>query len=374
MNADFDISGMRRWVLKIGSSLITDVSAGLNERRINSWVRQVDDLKNNGLEIVIVSSGSIVEGMKRLGWRERPTELHLLQVAAAVGQMGLVRAYESAFDQFGHQTAQVLLTNADIANRSRYLNARNTLRKLLELGIIPIVNENDTVVTDEIRLGDNDTLASLVANIVDADLLIILTDQNGLYESDPRYDSSAKLIKRAQSNDPNILKFAGPGNALGRGGMATKVEAARKAARSGAATVIASGLDDVQLQKIYKNEFTGTLLLPKSGRMAARKQWIAGNLHASGTLHLDPGAVKALAVEGRSLLPVGIKSVEGTFDRGDLVVCVCPESKEIAKGLTNYNSTEADKLKGHRSDRIEQLLGYGGEHEIIHRDNLVLMY
>lgn len=374
MKTDIDISGLRRWVLKVGSSLITDVSAGLNERRINSWVQQVDELKNNGLEIVIVSSGSIVEGMKRLGWRERPTELHLLQVAAAVGQMGLVRAYESAFDQLGHQTAQVLLTNADIANRSRYLNARNTLRKLLELGIIPIVNENDTVVTDEIRLGDNDTLASLVANIVDADLLVILTDQDGLYESDPRFNSDAKLIERAQSNDPNILKVAGPGNALGRGGMATKVEAARKAARSGAATVIASGLDEVQLQKIYKNEFTGTLLLPKSGRMAARKQWIAGNLRASGTLHLDPGAVEALTIQGRSLLPVGIKSVEGKFDRGDLVVCVCPESKEIAKGLTNYNSTEANKLKGHRSDRIEQLLGYGGEHEIIHRDNLVLMY
>ena len=374
MKTDIDISGLRRWVLKVGSSLITDVSAGLNERRINSWVRQVDELKNNGLEIVIVSSGSIVEGMKRLGWRERPTELHLLQVAAAVGQMGLVRAYESAFDQLGHQTAQVLLTNADIANRSRYLNARNTLRKLLELGIIPIVNENDTVVTDEIRLGDNDTLASLVANIVDADLLVILTDQDGLYESDPRFNSDAKLIERAQSSDPNILKVAGPGNALGRGGMATKVEAARKAARSGAATVIASGLDEVQLQKIYKNEFTGTLLLPKSGRMAARKQWIAGNLRASGTLHLDPGAVEALTIQGRSLLPVGIKSVEGKFDRGDLVVCVCPESKEIAKGLTNYNSTEANKLKGHRSDRIEQLLGYGGEHEIIHRDNLVLMY
>ena len=267
-----------------------------------------------------------------------------------------------------------MLTNADIANRSRYLNARNTLRKLLELGIIPIVNENDTVVTDEIRLGDNDTLASLVANIVDADLLVILTDQDGLYDSDPRFNSSAKLIERGQSNDPNLLQVAGPGNALGRGGMATKVEAARKAARSGAATVIASGLDEMQLQKIYKNEFTGTLLLPKSGRMAARKQWIAGNLRASGTLHLDPGAVEALTVQGRSLLPVGIKSVEGKFDRGDLVVCVCPESKEIAKGLTNYNSTEANKLKGHRSDRIEQLLGYGGEHEIIHRDNLVLMY
>ena len=370
---EFDCSKTKRWVLKIGSSLITDVSAGLNTERIQYWAKQIDELKQQGVEIVLVSSGSIVEGMKRLGWITRPHEIHLLQVAAAVGQMGLVRTYEAEFEKFNYQTAQVLLTNADLANRSRYLNARNTLRKLLELGIIPVVNENDTVVTDEIRLGDNDTLASLVANIVDADLLVILTDQPGLFDKDPRSNQDAKLIHHAESEDKALLDVAGPSSSYGRGGMVTKVEAARKAARSGAATVIASGLDPVQLANIYANRFTGTLLAPRSGKLAARKQWLAGSLRASGKLYLDNGATEALMNKGRSLLPVGVKKVEGNFNRGDLVVCICPDSREIAKGLTNYNSADAEKLKGQRSDQIQQLLGYIGEHEMIHRDNLVIM-
>ena len=373
MTDRFDCSAAKRWVVKIGSSLITNIESGINVDLIHAWAGQIAALKAQGVEVVLVSSGSIVEGMKRLGWKDRPHEVHRLQVAAAVGQMGLVRTYETAFEKFGYRTAQILLTNADLADRRRYLNARNTLRTLLEMGIIPIVNENDTVATDEIRLGDNDTLAGLVTNIVDAELLVILTDQVGLYDEDPRINPNASLIRHAKSHDNALQNAAGPGSVLGRGGMRTKLQAAKGAARSGAATVIASGTEPKQLQKIRLNEFDGTLLSPSAARIAAHKQWLAGRLRISGKLHLDQGAVKALLDQKRSLLPVGVKQVEGKFSRGDLVVCVSPESTEIARGLVNYDFHEANQIKGCRSERIEKLLGYVREPEMIHRDNLVTL-
>ena len=373
MTQQFDCSKAKRWVVKVGSSLITNVESGINADRIRSWANQIASLKDQGLEIVLVSSGSIVEGMKRLGWKERPHEVHLLQVAAAVGQMGLVRTYEIAFEQFHYQTAQVLLTNADLSNRTRYLNARNTLRTLLEMNIVPVVNENDTVTTDEIKFGDNDNLAGLVTNIVDADLLVILTDQTGLYDEDPRINPAANLIREAQTHDESLDAVVGPGSQYGRGGMLTKLEAARKAARSGAATVIASGLEHNQLQKIHSSEFDGTLLLSQTGRITSHKQWLAGRLRISGKLHLDQGAVSALLDQGGSLLPVGVRQVEGNFKRGDLVVCLNTESREIARGLINYDSDEANNIKGRRTDRIENILGYVRDHELIHRDNMVIM-
>ncbi len=373
MTEQFRCSSAKRWVVKIGSSLITDVNSGINVRRIERWAEQMASLKHQGTEFVIVSSGSIVEGLKRLGWKKRPHEIHLLQAAASVGQMGLVRHYEAAFEKHGFRTAQILLTNADLSNRARYLNARNTLRTLLELGIVPIVNENDTVVNDEIRLGDNDTLAGMVVDIVDAELLAILTDQDGLYDRDPRTDSNASLVQTADSLDTSLRKMAGPGTTYGRGGMRTKIEAARRAARSGAATIIASGLNARQLEEIKSGEFTGTLLVPKEGKMAARKRWLAGRVRESGTLVLDDGAVEALTNHGRSLLPVGVQKVFGHFDRGDLVICKSQQHHEIAKGLVNYNSEESDRLKGQHTDRIKELLGYVGEHELIHRDNMVVV-
>ncbi len=369
----FDCSTANRWVVKIGSSLITDVRMGINIERVQSWARQISSLKKDDVELVLVSSGSIVEGMKRLGWEKRPHEVHLLQVAAAVGQMGLVRTYEVAFEKYGYQTAQILLTNGDLSNRGRYLNARNTLRTLLEIGIVPVVNENDTVTTEEIKFGDNDNLAGLVANLVGADLMVILTDQKGMYESDPRQDQNAKLIQVAESNDKRLDQFAGPSFAFGRGGMQTKLEAARKAARSGAATVIASGLKPNQLQDIRYNQIDGTLLYSQDGGITALKQWLAGPLKAAGKLYLDEGAVNALLEQGRSLLPVGVDKVEGTFDRGDLVVCMNLDGKEIARGLINYDVTEARQIQGCRTDQIELVLGYIRNHELIHRNNLVIM-
>ncbi|MDE0308417.1 MAG: glutamate 5-kinase [Acidiferrobacterales bacterium] len=373
MNGQFDASAARRWVVKVGSSLITNVESGINLERIQSWAQQIAELKSDGVEIVLVSSGSIVEGMKRLGWTERPHEVHLLQVAAAVGQMGLVRNYEAEFDKYGYRTAQILLTNADLADRTRYLNVRNTLRSLLEMNVIPIVNENDTVATDDIKFGDNDNLAGLVTNIVDADLLVILTDQQGLFQADPRNDPSASLIERAWSDEEFLDQAVGPSSKYGRGGMTTKLEAARKASRSGAATIIASGLQADQLQKIHANTINGTLLQSRTGRIAAHKQWLAGRLRIAGKVHLDHGAVSALLDQGRSLLPVGVRHVEGKFKRGDLVVCVNTESKEIARGLINYDSDEANNIKGRRTGRIESILGYVRDHELIHRDNMVIM-
>ena len=373
MTESFDYRSTERWVVKVGSSLITNIETGINVERIHSWAKQIAGLKDAGVEVVLVSSGSVMEGMKRLGWSERPHEVHLLQVAAAVGQMGLVRTYEIAFEAFDYQSAQILLTNADLSDRARYLNARNTIRTLLEMQIVPIVNENDTVTVGDIKFGDNDNLAGLVTNIVDADLLVILTDQTGLYDADPRIRPDAKLIEQAEPHDESLDGVVGPSSQYGRGGMLTKLQAARKAAHCGAATFIASGLIDDQLLKIYANQAKGTLLRSRTGRITAHKQWLAGRLRVAGKLHLDQGAATALLNQGRSLLAVGVRRVEGKFKRGDLVMCLDSDAREIARGLINYDADEADRIKGCRSDKIEQVLGYVRDHELIHRDNMVIM-
>jgi glutamate 5-kinase len=363
----------RRWVIKVGSALVTANGQGLDLSAIAAWVEQMARLRHAGHELVLVSSGAVAEGMTRLGWRRRPHAVHELQAAAAVGQMGLVQAYESRFQQHGLHTAQVLLTHEDLADRQRYLNARSTLRSLLALGVVPVVNENDTVATDEIRFGDNDTLAALVANLVEADLLVILTDQEGLFEEDPRANPRAPLVSEAQATDPRLLAMAsGSAGALGRGGMATKVRAAARAARSGTATLITSGRRADVLGAVARGEEVGTLLVSSSGPLAARKQWLAGHLQARGRLSLDEGAVRVLRTAGRSLLPVGVTRVEGDFERGEVVVCSGPEGTEVARGLVNYSAAESRRIIGQPSDRIEALLGYVDEPELIHRDNLVL--
>ncbi|MDE0096275.1 MAG: glutamate 5-kinase [Gammaproteobacteria bacterium] len=361
-----------RWVVKIGTSLLTDMDNGLDQSAIDDWVRQIAALKQEGMHIVLVSSGSIGVGVQRLGWNARPREIHQLQAAAAVGQMGLVQAYEGAFKQFGILTAQVLLTHADLANRERYLNARSTLRALLKLGAVPVVNENDTVVNDEIRFGDNDTLAALVANLVEADSLLILTDQEGLFDSDPRSNPDARLIGEGSVDDPSLARHAGPAQGFGRGGMLTKVGAARKAARSGAATVIAGGRTPDVLLRLHAGEELGTYLRPGNSRMVARKQWLAGQLRGNGRLVLDDGAVHVLRESGRSLLPIGVKEVSGLFGRGEIVLCVDLEGREVARGLVNYSAVEASRIAGKPSDQIETILGYAGEIEMIHRDNIAL--
>ncbi len=363
----------KRWVVKVGSALLTDHEAGLNQDLIQGWAGQLAELREGGLQTVIVSSGSIAAGMRRLGWRERPHALHHLQAAAAVGQMGLVHLYEYAFQAHGVHTAQVLLTNADLAHRQRYLNARTALRTLLELGIIPVINENDTVVTDEIQFGDNDTLAALVANLVEADVLVILTDQAGLFSADPRSDIHASLISEANAGDPALESMAGMGSAVGRGGMVTKLAAAAKAARSGTVTVIASGAESDVLLRLRRGEPLGTLLKPVTNRMAARKQWLAGHLRPRGRLTLDDGAVKVLQTAGRSLLPVGVTAVSGEFRRGELVICEDLGGREVARGLINYPAAEAQAIIGRASDEIETILGYVDEPELIHRDNMVIV-
>ena len=363
----------KRWVIKIGSSLLTNDGQGLAVDAIDSWVEQMAALQKAGHQVLLVSSGAVAEGVARLGWKQRPHALHELQAAAAVGQMGLVQAYESRFQKYGLHTAQVLLTHEDLSNRQRYLNARSTLCTLLGLGVIPIVNENDTVTTEEIRLGDNDTLAALVANLVEANLLVLLTDQAGLLDSDPRSNPDAGLIREAQAGDIQLETVAaGSGGALGRGGMLTKVRAAARAARSGTLTLIASGKEEKVLQRIAANETLGTRLYPASEPCTARKQWLAGQLQVRGRLLLDAGAVKVLRSAGSSLLPVGVTRVEGDFDRGDLVQCLDPEGNEVARGLVNYNAAESEKIIGQPSSEIEALLGYVDETELIHRDNLVL--
>jgi len=361
-----------RWVIKIGTSLLTSVDAGLDQGNIDRWVEQVATLKQQGMEFVIVSSGSIGEGVRRLGWRQRPREVHQLQAAAAVGQMGLVQSYESAFKRFDIVTAQVLLTHADLANRERYLNARSTLRTLIKHGVVPIVNENDTVVNDEIRFGDNDTLAALVANLVEAETLVILTDQGGLYERDPREDAQAKMLRDLMADDPALRTAAGPAANFGSGGMVTKVAAAQKAARSGASTVIVGGRESEVLSRLRSGEVLGTLLRPGSNRMAARKQWLAGQLRGNGRLVLDNGAVEVLQQKGRSLLPIGVREVGGEFGRGEIVLCVDLDGEEVARGLTNYSAAEARQIIGKPSDQIESILGYAGEIELIHRDNIAV--
>lgn len=364
----------KRWVIKLGSALLTNDGSGLNQAELAKWVAQMVALRAQGVEIIIVSSGAVAEGMKRLGWLTRPTALHELQAAAAVGQMGLVQAYESEFAKSGLHTAQILMTHDDLSNRARYLNARNTIQTLVAHGVIPIINENDTVVTDEIRFGDNDTLAALTANLIGADVLVILTDQQGLYDANPRENPQAKLIQQAHVSRKDIEAMASPeGGALGRGGMYTKVMAAKRAARSGTATLIASGREPDVLPRLFSAENLGTLLVPDLEPMKARKQWLAGHLQARGYLTLDAGAVKVVMQQGRSLLPVGVTKVDGQFKRGELVICQDEQGQEMARGLVNYDHTEARKILGQSSHRILELLGYEGDESLIHRDNMVLV-
>lgn len=364
----------RRLVVKIGSALLTDDGRGLDVPALAQWVDQIAQLIREGVEVVVVSSGSVAEGMSRLGWTQRPEHLHELQAAAAVGQMGLVQTWEAQFRRHDRHAAQILLTHDDLSDRKRYLNARSTLRTLLDFGVIPIVNENDTVVTDEIRFGDNDTLGALVANLIEADGLIILTDQDGLFDRDPRKHADARLVTERRAGDPELDVMAGGGaGVLGRGGMQTKLRAARLAARSGAFTVIVGGRLENAIARLRAGEEVGTLLLPEQGRIAARKQWLASHLQTRGRVTIDAGAVKVLCGGGRSLLPVGVKGVAGQFRRGEMVSCVDEEGREVARGLINYDSDEARAIAGRSSDRIAEVLGYVSDEEMIHRDNLVLV-
>jgi glutamate 5-kinase len=368
------ISQAKTLVVKVGSSLVTNEGRGLDAQAIATWAAQLATLRRLGRRVVLVSSGAIAEGMQRLGWSRRPHAMHELQAAAAVGQMGLVQCYESCFRSHGLHTAQVLLTHADLADRQRYLNARSTLRTLLALGVIPVINENDTVVTDEIKLGDNDTLGALVANLVEADALIILTDQAGLYDADPRKDPAARLIEKADTTDARLEALAGgAASAIAKGGMLTKVQAAKRAARSGAHTVIASGREPDVLVRLAQGEALGTLLTAQTVPLAARKQWLADHLSVAGRLALDAGAVKALVADGKSLLPIGVTQVSGDFQRGEVVGCLDPQGREVARGLVNYSSDETRRILRRPSGEIESILGYVDEPELIHRDNLVLL-
>ncbi|WP_075794853.1 glutamate 5-kinase [Massilia putida] len=363
-----------RIIVKVGSSLVTDEGRGLDHGAIARWAAQISSLRSLGKEVVLVSSGAIAEGMLRLGFTSRPTDIHELQACAACGQMGLAQIYETSFRSHGVKTAQVLLTHADLADRERYLNARSTLTTLLRLGVVPIINENDTVVTDEIKFGDNDTLGALVANLIEADALVILTDQKGLYSADPRKDPSARLIEEAQAGDVTLEAMAGgAGSSIGRGGMLTKVLAAKRAARSGAHTVIAWGREDNVLTRLAHGEAIGTQLTAPTARLTARRQWMIDHLHTAGQLVLDAGAVNKLLKEGKSLLPIGVTGVRGEFGRGALVSCVDEAGSEIARGLTNYTSGEVKRIMRHASSEIESILGYVEAPELVHRDNLVLL-
>jgi glutamate 5-kinase len=369
-----EFSTARRVVVKIGSALLTAGGRGLDACSIGNWVAQIADLRQRGLDMILVSSGSVAEGMSRLGWSKRPHALHELQAAASVGQMGLVRTYESLFEQHGIKTAQILLTHEDLANRQRYLNARGTLLTLLEFGVVPIINENDTVATEEIRFGDNDTLGALVANLLDADLLIILTDQKGLFERNPTIDPTAQLVSVASIDDERLGEMVGESlSGLGRGGMITKLRAGRLASRSGTATLIASGHEPDVIARLMRGEELGTFLVPGLSPLVARKRWLAGQLKLKGHVTLDDGAVRVLKESGRSLLPIGVTAVSGPFERGDLVACVSKDGLEVARGLVNYGADDAQKLCGQPSQNIESLLGYVDEPELIHRDNLVLV-
>ena len=366
------IADARRLVIKVGSALVTHNGEGLDLTAISEWARQIAQLRQSGREVVLVSSGAIACGMQRLGWTRRPRAVHELQACAAVGQMGLVQVYETAFVRHGLSTAQILLTHDDLADRTRYLNARSTLTTLLGLGVVPIINENDTVITDEIKFGDNDTLGALVANLVDADALFILTDQQGLYTADPRKDPSATLISEARAGDAALEAMAGgAGTQYGRGGMITKVIAAKRAASSGTHTVIASGRERDVMTRLARGEAVGTLLVSETMPLNARKRWLADHLQLNGRLLLDAGAIKALG-EGKSLLPVGVVEVQGEFERGAAVACLSPEGREIARGLCNYGSSDARRIARRGSQEIEEILGYIDEPELIHRDNLIL--
>ena len=367
------LKNVKRCVIKIGSALLTANGTRLDVDSIRRWAGEIAALRKQGIEVVLVTSGSVAAGMQRLDRKERPRALYELQAMAAIGQMGLVQAYESAFQVHGLHTAQVLLTHDDLSDRGRYLNARSTLRTLLQFGVIPVINENDTVATEEIRFGDNDTLAALVANLVEASLLLILTDQEGLYERDPRGDKSAALVGEGEAGDPALMQMASGSGALGRGGMRTKLEAAAKAARSGAHTVIANGTTENVITRVLAGEPVGTHLRAGQGRMLARKQWLAGQLKAKGKLFLDDGAVRVLREQGRSLLPVGVVKVEGWFSRGEMVSCVDGSGTEIARGLVNYDNDESGRIAGKASDAIEKILGYVDEPELIHRDNMIIL-
>ena len=363
----------RRIVVKVGSSLVTNEGRGLDAAAIDAWGTQLAALASEGREVLMVSSGAIAEGMKRLGWKQRPKELHELQAAAAVGQMGLAQVYETSLRERGLRSAQILLTHADLADRERYLNARTTLLTLLGMGVVPVINENDTVVTDEIKFGDNDTLGALVANLVEADLLVILTDQRGLYSADPRKDPSATLVSLATAGDPELEQMAGgAGSHIGRGGMITKILAAKRAARSGASTVIAWGREPDVLPRLASGESIGTLLAASTAKRAARKQWMADHLQLRGAVVIDDGAAAVLRVGGKSLLPVGMIDVQGDFLRGDVIAVRAQDGTEVARGLANYSAAEARLIVRKPSSQIESLLGYSNEPEMIHRDNLVL--
>lgn len=367
------LKNARRWVVKLGSAILTNNGCGLRMESLAAWVNQIVDLRKQGHEVVLVSSGSVAEGVVRLGLRARPQAVHELQAAAAVGQMGLIQAYETCFQEHGIRTAQILLTHDDIADRERYLNARSTLRTLINMGVVPIINENDTVATDEIRFGDNDTLAGLVTNLVEAHALVILTDQQGLYNRDPRRFPDAELVQEASAGDPALEIMAGEGTALGRGGMTTKLRAAAVAARSGAQTVIASGQEPDVLLRITGGENVGTLLTAASSPLAARKQWLAGQSIVRGRLKLDDGAVRVLREKGKSLLAVGVTAVSGDFERGEIVVCEDSSGREVARGLVNYDAGETRTIMGQPTRRIAELLGYVDEPELIHRDNLIVL-
>lgn len=362
-----------RIVVKVGSSLVTNEGRGLDEQAISEWCRQLSALVHDGREVVMVSSGAIAEGMKRLGWSARPKEVHELQAAAAVGQMGLAQMYETKLRENGLGSAQVLLTHADLADRERYLNARSTLLTLLRLNVVPVINENDTVVNDEIKFGDNDTLGALVANLVEADALIILTDQKGLYTADPRKDPQAQFVHEAQAGDPALEAMAGgAGSSIGKGGMITKILAAKRAAGSGASTVIAWGREPDALVRLTQGDAIGTLLVAQTAKTQARKQWMADHLQLRGAVVVDAGAVRKVRDEGKSLLPIGVMAVEGEFSRGDVIALKDERGAEVARGLANYASAEARLLCRKASSEIERLLGYVAEPEMVHRDNLVL--
>lgn len=373
MSATSVVAAARRIVVKVGSSLVTNDGRGLDLAAIARWAEQTAALHARGKQVLLVSSGAIAEGMQRLGWRSRPHQIHALQAAAAVGQMGLAQAYETSFRERGLRTAQVLLTHADLADRARYLNARSTLFALLELGVVPVINENDTVVTDEIKFGDNDTLAALVTNLIEADVLVILTDQAGLYSADPRRDPTAALIVEGRAGDPQLEAMAGgAGSGIARGGMITKVLAAKRAARSGAHTVIASGREPDVLIRLARGERVGTELVAAVPVLTARKQWLADHLQLKGRIVIDAGAERALRAGGKSLLPIGVVEVQGEFARGDVIACLATDGREVARGLVNYSSAETRLIARRPSSEIESILGFIEEPELIHRDNLVL--
>ncbi len=364
----------RRIVVKVGSALVTNDGRGLDRTAIANWARQISSLQKGGKEVIFVSSGAIAEGVLRLGWQKRPRAVSQLQAAAAVGQMGLVQAYEENFSSYGVKTAQILLTHADLADRERYLNARATLTELTAIGVVPVINENDTVVTDEIKVGDNDTLGALVTNLVLADVLVILTDQKGLYTADPRKDPAATFVSCARAGDPALEKMAGgAASALSKGGMITKILAAKRAARSGAATIIVSGREENVLMRMASGEAIGTELLSDAEPMHAREKWIADHLRSDGAISVDAGAAKAIRERNTSLLPVGVTAVHGEFLRGDVVSCLSPEGEEIARGIVNYSSGEVRQISGVQSEEVSSILGFVAHPEVIHKDNLTLI-